>query len=65
MATRITYLEVYNNDSEGVKVPNEITRRPTLNKLESAKLTTPKQVMALLGYVNFWKNHIPNLAQLT
>ena len=62
MATRIKYLGVC-IDEEGVKVPKEITR--TLDKLESAKITTPKQVMALLGYFNFWKNHIANLAQRT
>jgi hypothetical protein len=62
MATRIKYLGVC-IDSQGIKVPPEITR--TLDKLESAKLTTPKQVMALLGYFNFWKNHIANLAQRT
>jgi Reverse transcriptase (RNA-dependent DNA polymerase)/RNase H-like domain found in reverse transcriptase len=62
MATSIKYLGVC-IDKNGINVPKEITR--TLDKLESAKLTTPKQVMALLGYFNFWKNHIANLAQRT
>jgi Reverse transcriptase (RNA-dependent DNA polymerase) len=62
MATSIKYLGVC-IDKNGVNVPKEITR--TLDKLESAKLTTSKQVMALLGYFNFWKNHIANLAQRT
>ena len=62
MFTSIKWLGVI-IDKDGIKIPPEITR--TLDKLESAKITTPKQVMSLLGYFQFWQNFLPRLAQRT
>jgi hypothetical protein len=62
MFTEIRHLGV-NIGPQGVSVPEEVTR--TLDKLETKPIKTVKQLLGLLGYLNFWRLHIKNLALRT
>jgi hypothetical protein len=62
MMHQIKYLGVI-VDQHGVRIPPEVNR--TLDKLETMPIKTPKQVAKLVGFLNFWRAHIPNLSQRT
>jgi hypothetical protein len=48
---------------EGISVPKDITR--TLDRLQTMKISTTKHVQKVLGFLNYWRAHIPNLAART
>ena len=48
---------------EGISVPKDVTR--TLDRLQSMKITSTKHVQKLLGFLNYWRFQIPNLASRT
>jgi hypothetical protein len=62
MYNNIRYLGV-DIGPEGISVPKEITR--TLDRLETMRVTSSKHVQKILGFFNYWRAHIPNLAQRT
>jgi hypothetical protein len=48
---------------EGISVPKDITR--TLDRLQTMKISSTKHVQKLLGFLNYWRSYIPNLAART
>jgi hypothetical protein len=48
---------------DGISIPSEVTR--TLDKLENMPIKNVKAVQKLLGFFNFWRYHLPNLARRT
>jgi hypothetical protein len=60
MYNNIRYLGV-DIGPEGISVPKEITR--TLDRLKTMRVTSSKHVQKILGFFNYWRAHIPNLAQ--
>jgi hypothetical protein len=46
-----------------IKVPQEVNR--AIDRLLNLKMTSVKAVQRLLGYLQFWRYHIKNLAQRT
>jgi hypothetical protein len=48
---------------DGVSIPKQVSR--TLDKLETMPMNSPRAVQRFLGFINFWRAHVPNVAQRT
>ena len=62
MQTEIRYLGV-DIGPQGISIPESVNR--ALDKLTSMKISSPKSVQKFLWFCNFWRAHVPNLAQRT
>ena len=59
MQNKIRYLGV-DLGPDGISVPKEISR--TLDKMETMKMNSPRAVQRFLGFINFWRAHIPQVS---